>query len=395
MRRLTGFLVVAFVCILLLAAAPSGAAVVCYKCHDRAKFSAAVVHRPVARGECVRCHSPHVARNRGLLQQDVSSLCLGCHDIGKEKEGAVVVHKPVRAGNCLACHDPHVSRVRGLIREDRPGQACFRCHEAELAQKYKYPHPPYAKGRCTACHAPHASGQFLLLRAEPAKLCRKCHSGGVIKSAHAGFPVKVEGSCLTCHNPHGSDSRKLIKGVLHPPYEESCDNCHEGDGDPVTTDKCLECHQEDIEKDLYASHNHLVDPVNSCVKCHSPHASDRDDLLRGREERVCRPCHLDTFARKDGALHPHPRDKATCKDCHAVHGSNQIALLKKDGVSVCTSCHETQGKFTHPVGDKVHDPRTGQPVTCVSCHYPHGTDFEFNLKLSGAKDLCVQCHRSY
>jgi predicted CXXCH cytochrome family protein len=31
----------------------------------------------------------------------------------------------------------------------------------------------------------------------------------------------------------------------------------------------------------------------------------------------------------------------------------------------------------------------------VSCHYPHGTDFQFNLKRDMAKDLCIQCHKGY
>ncbi len=386
--------------LLLLAAAtlvssPAFAArTVCFKCHARKDFTGAVVHKPVAQGKCSSCHSPHVARKKGLLQESVSDLCLSCHDLAEEKKGAVVVHKPVRNGNCLACHDPHKSGLKGLIRADRRGEVCFRCHEAELKTKFKYTHSPFKAGNCVACHQPHGAGHFLLLKAEPPELCRQCHPSSTIASAHKGFPKKPGKGCLTCHNPHGSNSRRLIRDVLHPPYEESCDNCHEGNA-TVTTARCLECHEEDIQEQLFASHNHLVDPVNACVKCHSPHASDRDDLLRGRQERVCRECHLDTFTRKEDALHPHPADEATCKDCHAVHGSNQIAMLKGDGVKVCTSCHETQGKFTHPVGDAVHDPRTGQPVTCVSCHYPHGTNFEYNLKLNGARDLCIQCHRSY
>lgn len=394
MRSSMRIITLLFLGLTMLAGQASAAGTVCYKCHARKNFRGAVVHKPVAEGRCNVCHSPHVAKEKGLLQEKVSKLCLSCHKLDREAKGALVVHKPFRNGNCLACHDPHTSKVKGLVREDRPGQVCFRCHEAELAGKKKFLHAPFKSGNCVACHSPHSSNHFLLLREDIGKLCSKCHTKGQIAASHKGFPRKPENGCLTCHNPHGANRRNLIRDVLHPPYKESCDNCHDGSS-PVTTDKCLECHQDDIQKGLFSSHNHLVDPVNACVKCHSPHASDRDDLLLGRQERVCRQCHLDTFTRKEDALHPHPRDKASCKDCHAVHGSNQIAMLKGDGVKVCTRCHETQGKFTHPVGDKVHDPRTGQPLTCVSCHYPHGTNFEFNLKLNGARDLCIQCHRSY
>jgi predicted CXXCH cytochrome family protein len=70
-------------------------------------------------------------------------------------------------------------------------------------------------------------------------------------------------------------------------------------------------------------------------------------------------------------------------------------MLKDGGNKTCSRCHETQGKFTHPIGEKVLDPRSGQMVACVSCHNPMGTDFRYNLKLSGTKDLCIQCHRTY
>ncbi len=394
MRHIMVTIILTFAALVFSMTSASAARTVCFSCHARKNFSGGVVHKPVARGKCTLCHSPHVAKNKGLLQKSVSGLCLGCHDIEKEEKGALLIHKPVKNGNCLACHNPHKSKGRGLLREDRPGQVCYRCHEAELAAKFKYSHSPFKAGNCDACHSPHYADHFLLLKSEPPELCRQCHPDAAIARGHKGFPRKPGKGCLTCHNPHGSNNKNLIRNVLHQPYKEGCDNCHDGKV-PVTTDMCLECHEDDIQKDLFTSHNHLVDPVNACVKCHSPHASDRKDLLRGRQERVCRPCHIDTFKRKEDALHPHPKDKATCKDCHAVHGSNQIAMLKGDGIKVCANCHETQGKFTHPVGDKVHDPRTGQPLTCVSCHYPHGTNFEFNLKLNGARDLCIQCHRSY
>jgi predicted CXXCH cytochrome family protein len=55
----------------------------------------------------------------------------------------------------------------------------------------------------------------------------------------------------------------------------------------------------------------------------------------------------------------------------------------------------TQGKFSHPVGDKVIDQRTGQMMTCVTCHDPMGSEHRYHLVMSAKKELCVQCHRSY
>ena len=38
------------------------------------------------------------------------------------------------------------------------------------------------------------------------------------------------------------------------------------------------------------------------------------------------------------------------------------------------------------------DPRNGQPMTCLSCHNPHGTQYVAMLVASPSRALCVQCH---
>ncbi|MDH5298137.1 MAG: cytochrome c3 family protein, partial [Desulfobulbaceae bacterium] len=158
---------------------------------------------------------------------------------------------------------------------------------------------------------------------------------------------------------------------------------------------CLGCHEK-IREQLNKTHSHLTDRGgNGCLNCHSPHAGDNKGLLKGGgEAHVCRRCHEETFRRKGASLHQHP-DEATCSNCHEVHGSNNLAMLKGDGNEVCSGCHKEQGQFTHPVGAKIIDPRNGQMVTCVSCHYPMGTNFKAQLKRSGQKDLCILCHRAY
>ncbi|MBU0484591.1 MAG: NapC/NirT family cytochrome c [Proteobacteria bacterium] len=362
----------------------------CFKCHKKANFSGKVVHSPVAENKCSSCHNPHVARYKNLLSSEVSELCYQCHQDKIESFSKGIVHKPVKKGECLSCHAPHASSNKGLLNESAPGENCFKCHKT-LLKKYDYTHQPYEKGDCGACHRAHQSERAQLLNDEPDKLCSKCHQENILQQKHQGFPGRLR-VCLSCHNPHGSERKNLIRNVLHAPYKEGCSDCHEKG--PVKTDKCLECHEEIMDQ-LLSAHNHLTDKaVNSCVKCHSPHAADSNSMLKNRQNQICRSCHANTFAGYDNTLHSHP-DTGSCSDCHALHGSNNMAMLKGNGIEVCDSCHKTQGQFTHPVGGTVLDPRTGQQVTCVSCHYPHGTNFKFNLKLSGGKDLCIQCHKSY
>ena len=146
---------------------------------------------------------------------------------------------------------------------------------------------------------------------------------------------------------------------------------------------------------MFMSHTHLSgNSVNKCVACHSPHASDEKSLLRKKQEMVCMTCHENTSMRYEDTLYKH-ENIGTCTDCHDVHGSNELVMLKGDGNAVCERCHETQGQFTHPIGDKVIDPRNGQGLTCVTCHNPMGSNYKFELKRSGSKDLCVQCHKKY
>ena len=60
---------------LLAAQGPALAAIDCFSCHERAAFQKRIKHQPATAGECSTCHSPHVARYPGLLQQTVQKLC--------------------------------------------------------------------------------------------------------------------------------------------------------------------------------------------------------------------------------------------------------------------------------------------------------------------------------
>ena len=390
LMRLPVLLVVLLVCSNALAAQ-----VVCFKCHDERQFHQKVVHKPVAQGRCGTCHNPHVAKFKGLVQKRPSELCSSCHqgrwEKGKDKKAMRVIHQPVRQGKCLTCHDPHTSRSRGLIKGNLADR-CFDCHK-DLPKRYEHTHKPFAQGRCSACHLSHAADNYRLLKGPPEKLCAGCHAQRRLSTAHKGYPARL-GACLTCHNPHGSKKKALVRDHVHEPYgKKACDKCHGGKA-TRDTEGCLSCH-EDIRKATLSLHSHVTTTGgNSCTLCHSPHAGDTPELLKGRQVQVCRRCHEDTFRRHQDKLYIHPK-APYCKECHGVHGSNRLAMLRADGNTVCERCHKTQGKFTHPVGDKVKDPRTGQSMNCISCHLPMGTDYKYELILSGEKDLCIQCHRNY
>ncbi|MEW6500894.1 MAG: cytochrome c3 family protein [Thermodesulfobacteriota bacterium] len=361
----------------------------CYDCHDRNKFKGNAVHGPVAKGDCGKCHNPHVAKYKGLLQEEGAELCYDCHAKERREYAKGMVHQPVLRGQCVACHAPHASAQRNLLQKPL-AKLCFSCHEG-MQQNHKVMHAPYAKGECTACHEPHNGDDAQLLKKNGDALCAGCHAKPETFAGHKGFPGKM-GACLTCHNPHGSSRAGLIREKLHAPYQQGCTACH--GKNLADSALCFSCH-EAVKKQMFSPHSHLVvTGGNSCIACHSPHAADTGKMLKAKESLMCGSCHADTMQRRNKSLHKHPM-VSQCSDCHEAHGSSRLVLMKGDGNAVCSRCHETQGKFSHPVGPKVIDRRTGQSVNCLTCHDPMGTDFRYHLKQSGKKDLCVQCHRSY
>lgn len=390
MHKTMRFVIPCFAFVLSLWCTDSLAAQYCFKCHQKSAFQNANVHAPVAKNQCSACHNPHASRFKGLIQYEIKDLCYSCHQDKKKSFAQGIVHPPVKEGNCLACHDPHASAQKGLIRKEGLAKSCDACHK-DSGKQHKNNHPLFAKGQCSACHQPHQSQNALLLVDEADALCFSCHSKPDMKQRHANYPEEI-GSCLSCHSGHGSNRKALVRNVLHKPFEKGCATCHQKG--KKTMEACLSCH-EPVLKEILSGHNHMsIGGTNSCLQCHSPHAGDTKNLLTSTERQVCRECHQNTFAKYENKKHKHPKTKE-CSSCHAVHGSSHLAMLKADGNAVCSKCHETQGQFTHPVGNEIIDPRNGQAVTCVSCHYPHGTDHSFNLKLSATREMCIQCHRGF
>ncbi|UCH83384.1 MAG: cytochrome c3 family protein, partial [Candidatus Latescibacterota bacterium] len=83
-----------------------------------------------------------------------------------------------------------------------------------------------------------------------------------------------------------------------------------------------------------------------------------------------------------------------CTTCHNLHDDNIDELQGLASLDLCAQCHDTGESHAHPYGGKHVDPRTGQPLTCVSCHEPHSAAHEFMLEFDRNRDLCIQCHVS-
>lgn len=371
----------------------------CMECHSKMRDLAtkARVHQPVKDGRCTECHNPHASKQKGLLAYIDSALCYNCHDQKKGFTG-VIVHKPVAEGNCLVCHDAHSSNNRSLLKKTG-AEGCFSCHPKETVIAKKNIHPEVKKGNCTGCHNPHASDRDGLLTKDKKSLCAGCHleKGETFTKAHMGY--KVAGTdCLGCHSPHSSDRKGLMKASLHKPFAENkCASCHPAGSTGIVKsgiNLCLGCHKASMTGFNKISSHLIPGRADSlCDSCHNPHASDEKHLLKDKEARVCYGCHNDTKEYVAKSDHKHPKLGA-CSDCHVSHGSNnQYFLVKGNDTCSQEACHATQGKFTHPVGEKIIDPRSKTPMDCSTCHNPMGSPENSILRFEKDRELCIQCHQ--
>ena len=379
----------------------------CLACHTdfAATTQKAFVHTPVKNGDCSDCHDPHASDHGKLLAAAPDAICQSCHaDVVPAKSQSV--HPDVIAGNCVKCHDPHASANKGNLLQ-AGNDLCQSCHKEltdHIAQA-KFKHSPVTKS-CLSCHDPHAGGttRALLKKAAP-ELCVACHKpeNPVFQKAHLGYPV-AKADCVSCHDPHGSSDGSLLWASVHMPVKNKmCAQCHYDAGAPNALetkkqriDLCKACHSDLVNTTLTQSRVHwAVLDQTACLNCHRPHAAPKAKLLKADEKELCGSCHADAVARQQRSVTKHPPiENGECSSCHRPHASNAVFLLDgKDELEVCAKCHDWGKHSTHPIGEKVVDPRNKNLTTsCSSCHRTHGSEFKHLAHFDMKKDMCLQCH---
>jgi predicted CXXCH cytochrome family protein len=258
------------------------AAANCLSCHNphqsaSPKLMQAFLHPPFADKTCDLCHAPAKDGKVVLVQKDVKSLCVTCHDEQEKKIESAKVQHPGAASDCTDCHNPHASKQPGLPKTDAVS-ICLGCHTdiADLAKKPVLHQPAFEQG-CATCHEPHGGERENLLRASGNALCMECHGvqtepqkvegthlitifGGKVRLPEdyfrknevvqlrikygLGHPtenhpvtdvldpadqnkVKTPFNCLTCHQPHAGGARAMLVKDQAPGLQ-FCRSCHKG-----------------------------------------------------------------------------------------------------------------------------------------------------------------------
>jgi predicted CXXCH cytochrome family protein len=388
---------------------PGARGKLCVECHDGIAelLAKPFVHTPITKGDCSGCHNPHTSNHAKLLSADTTHVCQECHDDLVPAE-AKSVHEVVLKGECLSCHDPHASEnEKILIRAG--SELCFGCHEAmgDKIEDAEFQHDPVTED-CLECHNPHASaeGPKLLKEGEPA-LCLECHDADApFRKVHKNYPV-TKARCTTCHDPHGSSNEAILYDNVHEPVaDRECHQCHVGvaSSPPFALkdtgfELCEGCHYDQVVDTFNKSRVHWpIFDRKGCLNCHAAHGSPQEALLRKPMLDLCGSCHADTLARQERSPTEHPPiADGECMECHSPHGSDNLFLFNEPtDIELCAECHEWQTHSTHPIGEKIIDPRNQNlTVRCASCHRAHGTQYEHFLYYETTNDLCVQCHVEY
>lgn len=375
---------------------------VCLECHsDLSNLnSKKSVHTAFKSGKCSSCHNPHASRHAKLLADEPGTLCLNCHNKVRAEISDSFPHQPAARKECLTCHEPHAADYANQLKQSAVA-LCTSCHPA-VTEWLKRPnlHQPVQGKQCMTCHTPHGSSNSSMLVKDVPALCFKCHQQDpTFQTVHKGYNLS-KADCTTCHDPHSSSSKGLLMANQHPPFKGGkCTSCHgegaQAGGSFAITGGikalCLKCHAGITAATQLPHHPH-TESEDACMSCHNPHASNSASLLAADQKNLCMKCHFNDMPVKD-KTHYLTHKQFECTNCHTPHGSENDKILKKPSPDLCRDCHLEVHKGSHPMGPKAIDPRTKEPLYCLSCHKLHGSDFQYYLPLNPDGDLCVQCHR--
>ncbi len=177
-------------------------------------------------------------------------------------------------------------------------------------------------------------------------------------------------------------------------FEKNCTTCHEGlpsaDNGMTMKADCSVCHTAPPPELKI----HGPVEMKQCDACHGWSGEKKVMLVTKGVPDACYECHSDKKTAVDSSKSVHPI-ASDCITCHSPHSSDQPHLLKTNVYDLCTGCHADQ-KLNHPVGKhpmRFALTRSGEEISCVSCHNPHGTDNDHLLKVAGGSmAVCAKCH---
>jgi len=255
---------------------------------------------------------------------------------------------------------------------DTKADTCLTCHDT--IGKAAVIHGPVSGGYCTSCHVFSGAGDKTRIdlaggatKDNTAALCGACHDD-VLKISRAEYahgPV-AEGNCISCHDPHSSEHPYVLK----LPEAELCSACH-----------------DDVGLELKMPVRHAP-AAAACSLCHDPHGNQQPARLREPVNKLCLACH-------NVRVRSSPSD--TTPTLFGRDVPEKLAVLRSPSSRVAL---DPLGRLGHPIaGHPVEGPNNlldvPGPLTCISCHTPHGSKASRLLRFGDddGTGFCVKCHK--
>lgn len=182
------------------------------------------------------------------------------------------------------------------------------------------------------------------------------------------------------------------------PLEVTCAKCHKelpsktnADG---LRDKCGVCHTETAGG--LVKHGPATEPKD-CSVCHARSSEKNIEIVPKGVPGVCFECHTEKKEEVENAVVKH-RIASNCVICHSPHATDQPNFLKSEIYRLCTGCHPNylvnHPVDRHPVRFSKLNKESGEEISCISCHKPHGSENQSLLKVGGGSiTACMQCHQ--
>lgn len=448
--------------------------------HDFRAGSSAQLRSSSTNDACVFCHTPHNASPgtylwnhtlsmrdfpvyssstlqstvTGIQSQDVSKLCLSCHD------GTIALGDTVNGGMIAFVQGNGYTLPAGSPSNLAGDQTYANDHPFGFVPRIgiETTNPPTldpvsldrtGKLQCTSCHDPHRENadtttqKFLVKSNQASALCLTCHQKNgwdtsvhnrppdpvedlrysQTQGAHTGYTGVRNNGCESCHRPHAPQvSQRLIKQA----EENVCFQCHDG---TVTN---LNIKAEFLGKTYRhpvlvtpSTHDAAEDPNSAsyplpetsvgmprhaeCTDCHNAHKTTTavaqpplvSGALLGVKGQSAGNSFLPEAANEyeicfkchgDSANKPQPLDSSSVGFGYGRNPQRQFNLANLNEFN--TRVEFTQGVSFHPVTRARNLSSVEVPSLRTSMLTPGGSPLNGRPLSGGSQIYCTDCHNS-